>query len=383
MACFYCGSLGPFNDEHVLARAFAGGGENWMLRDDKVCKVCNTLFSTYERAWTSAPGESIARIYWGPSGREREGRAYQVHPSEHVFVIAQGDPVSYEADVLRGIVPRLRAQVVATADTIAIHASVQEDFARLATASGAFLRDREITVQKRREPGPLRFRVAVFSSDANFRITRIELRSRPAPVWLDRFPVGMPVAADPRLSIDAFNRLRLRATGLKQAAAFLRRLIAEPLSTAPAHTWQPGSYQVAVSSRHDAPRVLRAVAKTAVNYAADEFGTDWISVPGFRPILDYCLGRREDPPGAPFVGVLQRASGMPAIDQAPPERHALALASDGRRVIGLIRLYGGAVWRAHLGPAPEGTGRFQRAVWIDYNGVGRVAPLSPIQAHSR
>lgn len=379
MACFYCSSMGPFNDEHVLARAFAGGGENWMLRDDKVCKACNTLFSTYERAWTSAPGESIARSYWGPSGREREGRAYQVHPSEHVFLIANGDPVSYEADILRGIEPRLRAQVIATADTLAVHASAEEDFARLAKASQAFLRDREITVQKRREPGPLRFRVAVFSGDADFSIERIELRSKPTPVWLDRFPIGMPVAADPRLSIDAFNRLRLRATGLKQAASFLRRLLADPLSAAPAHALQPGSYQVAVRSRHDTPRVLRAVAKTAVNYAADEFGAGWISEPGFRPVLDYCLGKCEDPPGAPFVGLLERPSGILAIDKAPPERHALALASDGRRVIALIRLYGGGVWRVHLGPAPKGTGCFQRAVWIDYNGVGRVPPLSPIK----
>lgn len=29
----YCGSKGPFTDEHVLARAYAGPGENWMLKD--------------------------------------------------------------------------------------------------------------------------------------------------------------------------------------------------------------------------------------------------------------------------------------------------------------------------------------------------------------
>lgn len=378
MTCIYCGSTGPFNDEHVLARAFAGGGENWMLRDERVCKSCNTLFSTYERAWTSAPGESLARIYWGPSGRERDGRAYQVHPSEHVFLIADGDPVSYEVEILRGIEPRLRAQVIATADALSIHASAEEDFVRLATASQAFLREREITVQKRHEPGPNRFRVAVFNSDADFGLARIELRPRPAAVWLDRFPVGMPGAPAPRLSIDAFNRLRLRATGLGQAGAFLRRLLAEQLTAAPAHTWQPGTYRVRVRSKADVPRIFRAVAKTAVNYATDEFGTAWISAPGFRPILDYCLGRREDPPGKPFVGILQRPSGIPAVDQAPPERHALALASDGRRVIGLVRLYGGSVYRVHIGPAPACTEPFQRAVWIDYRGVGRVPPLSPI-----
>src|SRR4051812_9013903 len=82
--CIYCDRPGPFDDEHVLARAFAGPGENWMLKD-LVCRKCNHLFSTYERAWTSAPGEAAARIHWGPAGRERKGVAYQVHPSEHVF----------------------------------------------------------------------------------------------------------------------------------------------------------------------------------------------------------------------------------------------------------------------------------------------------------
>jgi hypothetical protein len=43
-----------------------------MLKD-LVCGECNKLFSTYERAWTSAPGEAIARIYWGPAGRKRKG----------------------------------------------------------------------------------------------------------------------------------------------------------------------------------------------------------------------------------------------------------------------------------------------------------------------
>lgn len=95
--CVYCGSKGPFTDEHVLARAFAGPGENWMLKD-LVCGECNKLFSTYERAWTSAPGEAAARIHWGPAGRKRKGVAYQAHPSENIFLMVKDDPISYEAD---------------------------------------------------------------------------------------------------------------------------------------------------------------------------------------------------------------------------------------------------------------------------------------------
>ena len=95
MTCVYCGSKGPFNDEHILARAFAGSGENWTLKDI-VCVKCNKLFSTYERAWTSEPGAAMARIYWGPAGRERKGQAYQVHPSENIFLLVDSDAVAYE-----------------------------------------------------------------------------------------------------------------------------------------------------------------------------------------------------------------------------------------------------------------------------------------------
>jgi 5-methylcytosine-specific restriction endonuclease McrA len=83
-SCVYCGSDGPFTDEHVLARAFAGPNENWMLKD-LVCAKCNKLFSTYERAWTSAPGEASARINWGPAGRKRKGVAFQAHLQKTSF----------------------------------------------------------------------------------------------------------------------------------------------------------------------------------------------------------------------------------------------------------------------------------------------------------
>lgn len=72
----YCGSTGPFTDEHVLARAFARPNENWM-QEDLVCGECNKLFSTYERAWTTAPGAAAARIHWGPARRMRKGVAYR------------------------------------------------------------------------------------------------------------------------------------------------------------------------------------------------------------------------------------------------------------------------------------------------------------------
>jgi hypothetical protein len=177
--CVYCGSAGPFTDEHVLARAFAGPSENWMLKD-LVCAECNKLFSTYERAWTSAPGEAAARIHWGPAGRNRKGAVYQAHPSENIFLMIKDDPISYEADILRGTEPRLRAQMISAKDRLFAVAGAPEDAKSLTDAANAFWKTPELTIQKRREPGPQQFRIAVLARDDRFRFADIQLRSKPA-----------------------------------------------------------------------------------------------------------------------------------------------------------------------------------------------------------
>jgi hypothetical protein len=371
MICVYCSSSGPFTDEHVLARAFAGPGEDWMLVG-LVCGKCNKLFSTYERAWTAAPGEGTARIYWGPSGRERKGRAYQVHPSEHVFLISPQDSIAYEVDILRGIEPRLRPRLVLSSAGISVRASAMEDLARFKRALDAFLPNREITIQKRRRPGKDRYRIAILSDADTFAVKRIEWRSKPVQAWLDRFPEGLLVSPDPRVSVDAHGRLRIRARSVKQATSLMSAILAQGHVTSAGGTFQAGTYSVALRSVYDVGKIHRAVAKTLINYAVDMFGPAWIAEPSFRPVLDFCLGRIGDPPGAPFVGVLDRLTGIRAIDDAPPERHVLALCCNRKRVVGLLRLYGGSVYRLHIGPAPAGTEPFTKAVWIDFNGPGRV-----------
>lgn len=375
MACVYCGRSGPFNDEHILARAFAGSGENWTLKD-LVCVRCNKLFSTYERAWTSEPGAAMARIYWGPAGRERKGQAYQVHPSENIFLLSDDDAVAYEVDILRGLQPRVRAQVVSTPSSIFSTAGDADGAKRLADATNAFLKERAITIQKRDNFGPNQFRVAIIALDGTPRFERLEWRSKPAPVWVDWFQEGVKVSSDPRMSVDAFGRLRFRVSKLRNVTELLNRMFSEEITSPAAGEFEPGKYTIAVRSIYDVGKVHRAVAKTLLNYAIDEFGPTWIASPGFRPALDYCRGLIGDPPNHPFVGVMDNLTGISAFDSAPPERHALALCSNSKLVIGLVKLYGGSVYRVHLGPhPPDGMRGFVRAVQIDYNGVGRVGSI--------
>ena len=67
------------------------------------------------------------------------------------------------------------------------------------------------------------------------------------------------------------------------------------------------NYEVVVPSTYDVEKVHRAVAKTLVNFAIDEFGPAWIGFAGFRPTLDYCLCRIGDP-SADYAGRLGRST---------------------------------------------------------------------------
>ncbi len=376
MSCLYCNRPGPFTDEHILTRAFSGPGEDWVLKD-LVCDPCNQLFRTYERAWTSAPGEATARIFFGPAGRNRAGQAYQVHPSEHIFFVSPDDPVAYEVDILRGIEPRFRPQFVLAPTGLMLRASSMDDVARFKTALDAFLPNRrEITVQKRRFHGDNRFRIAVLSKDDTFSIERFEMRRKPAEAWYDRFPEGLQVGRDPRVSVDAHGRLRVRAERLRDISGLFSTLIGQGRVSDTGGSYEAGRYKLAVRSVYDISKVQRAIAKTAVNFAVATQGADSIAADSFRPILDYCIGRKNAPTTTPFVGSLDGPSGIAQVDAAVPEVHALALTSNGRKIVGLVRLYGGPIYRVHLGPAPMGARPFTECVWIDYEGPGRVRPFT-------
>jgi len=295
-----------------------------------------------------------------------------VHPAENVFLLIRDDPVAYECDILRGFAQRQRPQVISTSGGLLAIAGATEDVSRLNTAVNAFWQEREITIQKRLSPGPRQFRVAILGYNNEFGVERIELRPKPAAAWLDRFPPRMDIADDSRMSVDAFGRLRFRVRKLNQVTELLYRMVREPCMSRPGGIIQATDATIVIRTLYDVPKVHRAVAKTVVNYAVDTFGHEWIANCAFRPALDYCLGRVGDPPGSPFVGRIEHPTGIIAIDSCPPERHALALCSSGSRAIGLVRLYGGAIYRVHLGEMPSGVERFKRSVWIDFNGHGRV-----------
>ncbi len=370
MSCIYCGGSDPYSDEHVLTRALAGPGEDWVLKD-LVCKRCNALFSRYERAWTSEPGVAMARIGHGPLGRTRKGQVFQFHPSEQMFLEVKGDPVSYEADILPNVTPRLRYQVIDTGVSVFPAASSQADVNRFAPTWNEFVATPEVTIQKNVTANGTFYRVAKLQLAGTPKIVKVDLRQKPAEAWWDTFDPGFAQFAHPRMSLDPFSRIRFRTARFRQIPQLLDRIFSAGQITAQAAVHEAGSYHIKCRSTFDLEKVPRAVAKTLVNYMADKMGAAYVANPAFRPLLDYCLGGPDRPATGPFVSFLPHGTGAPDIDQLPPDRHLLHLVSNGRRVVGILKLYGAVAYRVHLGPAPSPV-PYEHTTRIDYNGPGRV-----------
>ncbi len=369
--CVYCRRPGPFADEHVFTRALSGDGEDWLLKDI-VCKKCNGLFSRWERAWTSEPMNASARIYQGPVGRTRRGQAFTTHPSEQIFLEAPGEPTSFEADILPGFAPRLRVQIIDLGTRLLSEAGAVEDFDRFKRAYAAFTATPEITIAKRPEPGPRQYTVALLSLDTPVKIERVERRAKPGAAWHDKFPSTMKTGRHPRMSIDAFGRLRFRTLRLAEIPQLLEHAFEAGPIRSGSRDFQPGKYQLGIHSVYELPKVHRAVAKTLVNYMIDRLGREWAEHLNFRPLLDYCIGHADDAADGPFVQLIRGPLGIAPIDALPIDRHALALYCDGRHVAGAVKTYGHFLHVVRLGDAPAALGPFSFGTWIDFGGVGRV-----------
>jgi hypothetical protein len=375
MGCIYCRENKSFTDEHVLTRAFAGQGENWTLVDT-VCGDCNAAFSICERVWTSSPGEALARIYHGPAGRKRKGHSYRVHPAEHVYMIQEDDPIAYEAEILNGLEPRLRPQLIWTGNELIAVASDMKEGQRLQVSYAAFMQHLELTVYKSPNATKIkRFLIAKLGSINGGKFPSVvgyEWRDRPTLAWLDSFPARP--SREPfhcRASVDQDDYLRIRAENVETALAFLQSIQNEHSVRSGSKAFTPG-YKIHIEHLHDQIKMNRAIAKTAFNLAIRLLGKDTMSQPSFDRCRAYCWSGEGDDPQHPFVGYIVEAryiARLPSLLSARNEsQHVFLLTSNGQRLICLIRLYGGPVLRVHLGKTDLQA--FEKYVAVDYGGSG-------------
>jgi hypothetical protein len=69
--CIYCGSPGPFGDEHAVSAGLGGDDSAWLL-NDCVCRVCNTdIFSKLETKFLRSSPVALARLFLQPRTRDK------------------------------------------------------------------------------------------------------------------------------------------------------------------------------------------------------------------------------------------------------------------------------------------------------------------------
>jgi hypothetical protein len=197
--------------------------------------------------------------------------------------------------------------------------------------------------------------------------------------WLDRFPSNPDrYPFYPRLSVDQDDRLRIRAENIETAVSFLQDTQNKTSKGAGPTGFAPG-YQIRIQHKVNMENMNRAIAKTAFNLAVHWLGTSVMSQPGFDACRLYCWTGEDNNPANPFVGYIVEDRDIarlpPLLSKRDEKRHVLMLASNGQRLVGLIRLYGGPVYRVHLGSAD--TPAFERYAVVDYGGAGIIEIQTP------
>lgn len=305
----------------------------------------------------------------GPRGRTRRDQAFSFHPGEEIFIRVDGDPVSYEADLLPGFKERYRYQLIDTGNNVVSVVSFAKDGERFKKAWPKFAAKPEVTLQKRYGQRGSVYRVATLQMGDPVRIASIEWREKAGLAWWDTFSERFEGQAHPRLSLDLMSLIRFRTCHIRDIPRLLTRILEIGEFNSLGNSGAKSTYSM--TSHYESWKVDRALAKTLVNYLIDQRGPEYVRHEAFAPIRAYCLGGPNRTGGFPFVDIVKRKVGIQPLDELPQNRHMLYLIANSYQVMGYIKLYSAFTYKVALGANPSGT-PFESATLIDFNGPGRM-----------
>src|SRR5437868_12140504 len=283
MTCIYCGSTGPFTDEHVIPAGLGGDDKAWLLKE-VVCGVCNTdVFSKLETKFMRASPVAVARLFLQPKTRIRGSRtaaptiqsaaSYFDDPELNILLeqeFSGGQPVVLPQVVLQP--PNMLS--VSGNDVASANALLAELGAFGATIS---------IVEKRRDGIEVRFAETVLSwSDDQYQPGETMVRSTPADeaIWLE--PLTRPAnettsLLPPRVFRRSKGGLVCRADSIEQAARFLgcvranHATLVVPDAT-PARSFDRPS--IHLNQVFDLTAYYRVLTKIGFNLSAYLFGAE-------------------------------------------------------------------------------------------------------------
>jgi hypothetical protein len=369
--CIYCGSKGPFSDEHAVSAGLGGDDSAWLL-NGCVCRVCNTdIFSKLETRFLRSSPVALARLFLQPRTRNKGSKtgAPSVQPKAS-YISDPATGILLEAELRAGGSSEVHPQLlIVDAAHIAVTGGDAASVAAFLSELQKALSDEVTLIEKTHEGFEVAYEVTpLIWKDKAYMLGETSMHARPkAGVWIE--PLIRPATAKdgeallPRMFRRPAGQLVCRVNSIEHAAFFLTALRNTPelldaskVGAAGTTHDRPGFHQrfLIDMSVHD-----RVLTKIGLNLVAKLLGLDLIRNSAFDGAVTYARegkgGVYKLPPetSAQFTGMLGAAL---------PDRHNLALLrvprpNGGCGLAFMARLYGGPAEVFLLaefeGPIPE------------------------------
>jgi len=354
--CIYCGSKGPFSDEHAVCAGLGGDDGAWLLKGC-VCRVCNTdIFSKLETKFLRSSPVALARLFLQPRTRDKGSKTGV--PSVQPKVSFARDPDSgilLEAELGAGgnseVLPQL---LIVNAGQIAVTGPDGSSAAAFLSELQKALSDEVTLIEKSREGFDVAYETTplVWKDDA-YALGEAATHARPPKtgIWIEQL-IRPETAQDgeallPRMFRRPAGQLVCRADAVEHAAFFMTALRNAPElldaskvgAAGTAHD-RPGFHQryIIDVSVHD-----RVLTKIGLNLVAKLLGLDLIRNPAFDAAVAYA---REGIGGVYKLPPETSVQLTDMLGAALPDRHNLALLplprpNGGCGLAFMARLYGG------------------------------------------
>jgi hypothetical protein len=299
--CIYCGSPGPFSDEHAVSAGLGGDDSAWLLKDC-VCRVCNTdIFSKLETKFLRSSPVALARLFLQPRTRGKSSKAGVPSVQPKASYICDPDTgILLEAELGAGgsseVLPQL---LIVDAGHISVTGGDAASASAFLSELQKALSDEVTLIEKTREGFEVAYETTplIWKDDAYAPgETATHARSPKTGLWIE--PLIRPETAQegevvlpPRIFRRPAGQLVCRADAAGHVALFLtvlrnapELLEASKVGAAGMAHDRPGFHQryLIDVSVHD-----RVLTKIGLNLVAKLLGLDLIRKPAFDAAVTY------------------------------------------------------------------------------------------------
>lgn len=373
-SCIYCGSSGPFNNEHVFCAGLGGDDSEFMLRN-LVCQVCNTeRFSPLEAEFMRSSPEAFARVFLQPRGRDRkkQNSGPKFRPESLNIFLPNGGGA--EAEIKAGGQVLILPQFWLAENRLHGQCSEVAGLRQFIAELSALLElEALVVVTKSATKGRSQYGAVQYSWDGQRYTVTSRTSAFKAPklcIWRDTGQASEPSESGGRIFRRSEGQVVFRTAGGMTDVEFLTvlrvnapHLVAAADAAAPDLPLEQPS--VRVRMRMNIGIRERVLAKIGVNVSTYIFGDAFIRQPCFDEVKAGILT------GEPGIFCTEHR-----VDQMPPDEFmtklftviprnhhvciltALPIPGGGVELLFCVRLYGGILTMVRLArglslPVPE------------------------------